>query len=210
MEVVGNNSIYNAGVYCMETRDGKKLYYGSALEINDAISRHLYALRRGYYYNSNKRPLQEAWDRDDLVSRVEHVSASSDDVRGMDTKQKESLQIALGELEQFYINLYASNGYLCNKHKSVTKHTSNKNRFSTYKRKIANMGANNPNSKYDEELVANILYFKQKGLKPKEIIELLLEHDINVNSKYIPQIGVTKWVHLEGKCPDWYKDEIAN
>ncbi|MBN1071527.1 hypothetical protein DVV81_10160 [Clostridium botulinum] len=202
MIVEGN--IYVAGVYEMATKKGTPLYNGSALECNDALSRHLYNLKRGYYMDTNKRILQLAYDREDLVFKVIHKSAFADEVRNMTMQQKEDLQKALSVIEQFNIEL--NKATVCNKQRTVTKHSSSPNKLTTYKRRQANTGVNNPNNKYDSELIANILYLKEKGLKPKKIVELLLEHDIDIKSSYISQIGVKKWIYLESKKPNWYNE----
>ncbi|MDF2820201.1 MAG: hypothetical protein K0R15_642 [Clostridiales bacterium] len=206
MEIVGENSIYNAGVYQFETKlEGKVLYVGSAIDIgNSCLSRHLYNLRRGLYMENNKRPIQEAWDRDDLCMRVIFVSASTNDVKDMTTEEKESLQIALSLIEEVNINLNRLT--VCNSHFKVSKHSSNKKDDTTSSlRHDINLGSLNPNVKYDETIIANILYLKEQGLKPKQIIELLLQQDIDVNTGYISQLGVFKWCHLESIKPDWYK-----
>ncbi len=190
-----------AGVYEMATKDGVILYNGSALEVNDALSRHLYSLKRGYYMETNKRPLQEAYDREDLVFYVIHVSAHNDEVRNMTEQQKEDLQKALGVLEQFNIRL--NKDTVCNSHMSVTKHSSNKNKMSTYKRRMANRGTLNPNTKYSELIIAEILWLKLNGYKPSEIVEYYKD----INQKYISSIGITKWIHLEPIKPDFIEDK---
>ncbi|UZP04862.1 hypothetical protein JW813_07595 [Clostridium botulinum] len=203
-KMIVEENIYVAGVYEMATREGTPLYNGSALECNDALSRHLYNLKRGYYMDTNKRILQLAYDREDLVFKVIHKSAFADEVRNMTMQQKEGLQKALSVIEQFNIEL--NKATVCNKQRKVTKHSSSPNKLTTYKRRQANTGVNNPNNKYDSELIANILYLKEKGLKPKKIVELLLEHDIDIKSSYISQIGVKKWIYLESKKPTWYNE----
>lgn len=198
-------NIYVAGIYALTTRGGKVLYVGSALECNDALSRHNYNVKRNKYIDTNKRKVQCAFDRDDLIFTILHVSAYSDDVRNMSIQQKEDLQEALSVLEKMYIDLYKDT--ICNCQLSVTKHSSNKNSFSTYKRRIANSGERNPRVVYDEILVSNILYLKQLGLKPKKIIELLLEHDIKVTNAYISRLGVDRWVHLDPQKPSWIDEK---
>lgn len=206
MKVIGD--IYCAGVYQMATKSGMILYVGSAIEVNDALSRHLFNLKRGYYINSNKRPLQEAYDREDIIFSVIHVSAHNDEVRNMTIEQKENLQKALGVIEQFNIELNKDS--VCNKMSKVSKWSTSPSYETTLKRRQANLGKNNPNAKYDETLISNILFLKEKGLKPKEIVEMLLEHDINVRQGYISQIGVEKWIYLKSQKPDWYKEVYVN
>lgn len=207
MEVKGN--IYCAGVYQMYTNEGIILYVGSGIECNDALSRHSYNLKRGLYTDTNKRPLQEAYDRKDLIFEVIHESSSADEVRNMTIKEKEDLQKALSVLEEFNIKLNIKT--VCNKQKKVKKHSSTKNKLTTYKRRLANKGANNPNSKYNEVIIAEILYFKLMGYKPKQIETLIGGHykDIDIKSSYISAIGVQKWIYLEPKKPEWFNGEVC-
>lgn len=194
-----------AGVYQMETLAGVPLYNGSSIEIGDALSRHLYNLKRGKYMNTNKRPLQLAYDREDLVFKVIHVSAFNDEIRNMTTQQKEDLQKALGVIEQFNIELNKKT--VCNKVMKVTKFSTSPSNKTSWKRHESNRGSKNPNSKYDTQVIANILYLKEQGLKPKKIMELLLENDININSNYISRIGADRWMYIESKCPSWFSNE---
>ena len=193
-----------AGVYQMAAKDGVVLYIGSSIECGDALSRHLYNLKRGYYMDSNKRLLQEAYDREDLVFSIIHISASNGDVRNMTIQQKEDLQKALGVIEQFNIELNKST--VCNKINKISKWSTSPTPETTERRRNANLGGSNPNAKYDETLIANIIFLKEKGFKPKEIVEMLLEHDINVHQGYISQIGVEKWIYLQSKKPEWFKE----
>lgn len=202
MKVLGN--IYVAGVYAMTTKAGVILYVGSALEVNDALSRHLFNLKRGHYINTNKRPLQLAYDREDIIFKVIHVSAHNDEVRNMTIQQKEDLQKALGVIEEFNIQL--NKNTVCNKMIKVSKWSTSPNEETTKKRRIANTGINNPHCRYDEELIANILWLKENRFKPKEIVEILLEHDIEVNRSYISALGVQKWIYLQSKKPSWFEE----
>lgn len=199
MKVIGD--IYCAGVYQMTTKSGVILYVGSAIEVNDALSRHLYSLKRGYHMNTNKRPLQEAYDREDIIFSIIHTSAHSDEVRNMTIEQKEDLQKALGVLEQFNIQLNKET--VCNKMSKVSKWSTSPSFETTLKRRQANTGINNPHCKYDEELVQNIIWLKDNGYNAKEIIEILLEQDIKMSKNYVYLIGKTKWKHLEGVKPEF-------
>lgn len=202
MVVKGETNV--AGVYEMATKAGVILYNGSAIEVGDALSRHLYNLKRGYYMNTNKRPLQEAFDRYDLVFYVIHKSAYNDEVRNMTTQQKEDLQKALGVIEQFNIEL--NKATVCNKIMKVTKSSSSPSNKTSWKRHTVNRGSKNPNNKHDTEVIANILYLKEQGLKPRQIIELLLEHDINIKNSYISRIGVDRWIYIQSVKPVWYME----
>jgi len=197
MEVLGN--IYVAGIYGIRCKGHDSyLYIGSAIEINDALSRHLYNLKRGLYANTNKAVLQKYYDMGELV--FETIKESSDEkVSNMTFEQKESLHEALSVLEEFYIKLYSKS--CCNCQKSVTRHSSNHDKFSTYKRRQANTGSNNPHSKYDEKMIAEILWLKSNGYSNKQIEQIY--KDKGIKSNYICAIGLTKWIYLEPIKPDY-------
>lgn len=205
MIVEGN--IYVAGVYAMCTRDGIILYVGSGIECNDCLSRHNYSLKRGLYTDKNKRPLQEAYDREDLIFKIIKISEFSKDVRNMTIEERKDLQKVLGVLEKFYIDLYKET--ICNKQRTVTKTSSSPNKMTTYKRRQANTGSNNPHAKYSEVIIAEILYFKLMGYKPKQIMKLIEgQYGIEIGNSYISAIGVQKWIHLEAKKPEWFESEV--
>ncbi len=205
MEVIGN--IYQAGVYGIRVKGEEGcIYVGSALEINDALSRHVYYLKRGLYADTNKAKLQEYYDMDSLEFIILHESEQKDKIRNMSTEEKENLDAAMSVLEVFYINLYKDT--VCNKQKGVTKHSSNKDEFSTIRRSKSNIGANNPNSKYTEELISNILWLKIEGYKAKNIMEILKEKGIDIRSQYINQIGLTKWIYAQAVKPTWIEKDI--
>ncbi|MFR5264469.1 hypothetical protein [Clostridium sp.] len=203
MVVEGNVRV--AGVYAMyitENGQEKILYIGSAIEINDALSRHLYHLKRGLYANTNKAILQRFYDLEELRFKVLRESKLVDKISEMSLKDKEAVQRSLEVLEQFYINLYRDT--ICNKMMIVRKHSSNKNSTSTYKRRRSNLGSKNPNSKFDEEIVSGILWLKENGYKAKDIKRFYESYDIN--DSYICRIGVNRWIHLEPKKPNFIKD----
>lgn len=207
MEVQGN--IRQAGVYGIKTKDEKVLYVGSSIEINDALSRHLYNLKRGNYMDNNKRPLQEAYDREDLIFYIIHESALNGEISTMTIREKETVQESLSVLEQFYINLYKNT--VCNCHKRVTKCSSNHNEETTLKRRQANLGNKNPNNKYSKELMEEILWLKENDYKLKEIEDIIKnQYNKDIKSGYIWHIGIDKWVGLESKEPKWISDYIAS
>mgnify|MGYP001226933805 CR=1 FL=1 len=200
MEVKGEIKV--AGVYQMATRAGKVLYVGSSIEIGNALTRHNYNLKRGKYADTNKRVLQEAYDRDDLIFEVIHKSAFNNEVRNMNIDQKENLQLALGVLEEFYINLNKET--ICNQQKTVHMRSSNKDKYSTIKRSKANLGSKNPNVKYSEKILAEILWMKLYGYKPRKIAEFYKD----IPQNYISCIGITKWIFLEPSRPDFIEEII--
>lgn len=177
MRIEGN--IYCTGVYYIEASDGKVLYVGSGREVNDALSRHLHFLKRGLYETTNKAILQREYDKDNLVFKVV--------VSGIFT------DLELSVLEQEHIKLNIKT--VCNKQKSVTRSSSNTDESTTIKRHNANVGGKNPMTKYSEQIIAEILWLKINGYKPKQIEEMYKEYQIS--NKYIYNIGVQKWIHLE-------------
>lgn len=200
IKIVGN--IYVAGVYCFKDKDGKVIYVGSSLECNDALSRHLYYLKRGLYEETNKSILQLKYDYNKLEFEILHTSEHDGSIKDMSNKEKEDLQKALSVLEKMYIDLYKDT--ICNKQRIVTKSSSNKNALTTYKRRLANMGAKNPNVKYDEKMIAEILWFKLNGYKPREIQEIIEDYyNVNINSNYISNVGVQKWLNIKPLEPDF-------
>ncbi len=196
------SDVYCAGVYGMRCKKSQEyLYIGSSLEINDALSRHLYYLKRGLYADTNKEIIQKYYDLGELVFEVVKESCH-DKVTEMSSQEKENLHKALSVLEQFYIEL--NKDTICNKQMTVKKFSSSPNKLSTYRRRMANIGNKNPNCLYDEKIIAEILWLKLNGYKPKEISRLIEEnYGIDINTKYISAIGLSKWIHIEGKKPDW-------
>lgn len=205
MVVKGETNV--AGVYEMATKAGVILYNGSAIEVGDALSRHLYNLKRGYYMNTNKRPLQEAFDRYDLVFYVIHKSAYNDEVRNMTVQQKEDLQKALGVIEQFNIEL--NKATVCNKIMKVTKFSTSPDNKTSWKRHEANRGMNNPNAKLDKKVIEWIAWFKENGYKPKAICEILEQQGINVKNSYISRIKADRWIYIQSVKPSFIESEVA-
>ncbi len=186
IKVVGN--IYVSGVYYLETvDDGKVLYVGSSKECNDALSRHLYFLKRGLY--KNKPELQKEYDNCNLQFRVFKLSDNDEE---------------MGRIEQECIHKHGLTNE--NIQTKVTRHSSNKNKLSTWKRRAANMGSSNPNCKYDESIIAEILWLKLNDYKPVQIAEIYKD----IPKEYISQIGIYKWINLEPMVPAFIKEQEAN
>lgn len=199
--VLGN--VYCAGVYGMRCKDSQEyLYIGSSLEINDALCRHLYYLKRGLYADTNKDILQKYYDLGigELVFEVVKESCN-DKVSEMSSQEKENLHKALSVLEEFYIGL--NKDTCCNKQMTVKKHTTSPNKLTSYRRRMMNTGERNPNSKYSETLISNILWLKLNGYKPAEIFEMLNEIGIDMSKQYINNIGLTKWIYATACKPEW-------
>jgi len=197
MEIKGD--IYCAGVYGMREKGSDKyLYIGSGLEINDCLSRHLYFLKRGLYADKKKAILQEKYDLQELVFEVIKESCHTK-ISEMSKEEKENLNKALSVLEQFYIEMYKDS--VCNTQKVVNRTSSNRDELSTIKRKRANIGSNNPNSRYNEMVISNILWLKMNGYKAKEIEEMY--KDIGIRGSYIYLIGAYKWIHLKPIKPSF-------
>ena len=199
MNVIG--TINCAGVYVLkDMATGEIKYIGSSVECNDALSRHLHYLKRGQYKDTNKALLQEIYDRETLVFEVLHRSEESEVVKNMSAIDKENLQIALSTLENFYIDLYKDT--IVNSQMSVKKHSSNKNSLSTFLRRRSNTGKLNPNNKYSETVISEILWLKLNGYNTNEISEFYKD----VSKTYIPSIGVSKWIFLEPVKPEFIVD----
>lgn len=202
MVVIGD--IYCAGVYSIsEKESGIVRYIGSSLECNDALSRHLHYLKRGLYKGTNKALLGELYDLNELLFTVIHKSELDEKIKDMSLKDKNSVNESLSVLEKMYIDLYKDT--VVNSQLSVKRHSSNQSKITTFKRRKSQIGSKNANVKYSEELIANILYLKIEGYKPKKILELLLENDINtdIKSTYLSSIGITKWLFIDPIKPSW-------
>lgn len=196
IEVDGN--IYGAGVYCFITKESKEvLYVGSSLEMNDALSRHLFHLKKSNYYDTNKRALQLAYDREDLIFWVLDVCAESDYIRNCSKADKAEMQNYLSILEEYTIDYYEET--VCNLQKYVTKHSSNKSKVTTYKRRMSNIGENNPNCKFSEDIIGNILWLKINGYKPREIAKIMAKIGVDIKDSYINQVGTARWIFAEPK-----------
>lgn len=202
-----------AGVYAIKSKsDNKVRYIGSAVECNDAYSRHASNLKFGKYYRTNKEILERYFYNDDLIFTILRESASNNEIKLMDKKQKDDLQIALSRLEMFYINLYANmkDSCICNAQFKVTKSSSNKNKFSTYKRSQANQSINNPrySGKLSEEIVSYILFFKQLGYKNRHIVKILEDNGIEfkMDTNYISRLGVDRYVAIKAIKPEWFNE----
>jgi hypothetical protein len=194
IKVAGN--IYCAGVYGIRTKEMKDyLYIGSAIEINDALSRHKHNLKNNKYNKGNKKVLQDKFDEgEQLIFEV--IWTSCFHSKNLNDEQKDALQEELSVIEEFYINFYR---ICCNCQKSVTKHSSNKDKLSTYKRQIANRGENNPHcTKLNKEKVKQIkIYQKNNTYNDKQLAEMY-----NVSLSHIRNIrDGNRWasVHIEDK-----------
>lgn len=201
MVVVGD--IYVAGVYAMKDAEGIVKYIGSGLNCNDRLSSHLYFLNRNLYSGTNKQELQDIYDRGELTFEIIKISESNSEVFNMTSEKKKALQEALSVLESFYIELYKDT--ICNKQKSVKKHSSNRDELSTLKRRKANIGTKNPNCKNDVLLIANIIWLKNNGYENREIEALI---NGVIKKEYISQLGKGKWNHIKPVKPEWI-DKIS-
>jgi hypothetical protein len=202
MKIIGN--IYCAGVYCLKNFETEEvLLVGSGIECNDRLSWYLYHLKRDLFEGTNKEPLQAIYDRGLLVFEMLHISEHSSEVKDMTDKEKEPLQQALSVLEKMYIDLYKDT--VLNVQMSVIKRSSNKDKFSTIKRRRANIGSKNPRSIYDEKIICEILWInKNTDLQPKEIIK---HYEGLIKQGYISRIGLDRFIYSVPVKPDWYKGE---
>lgn len=200
MKTVGD--IYTYGVYGIQTTEGKMVYVGSG-EINACMGRHLHFLKRGLYKDTNKAAMQKLYDLGVLEFIVIHESEQKDNYKTFTIAQREQLDEAMSVLEQLYISIYRDT--ICNSHNTVKRHSSNHDASTTDKRRKANTGELNPMNKYSEELISNILWLKENGYKPQDILEMLIEHEVdnNISKEYMSALGREKWIHLESKRPLW-------
>lgn len=201
-EVVGN--IYGMGIYCFKCND-EVLYVGGGM-INDRLQSHLFGMKRGKYEGTNKDILQRKYNIGELSFEVLHFSENNSTYINGTDKERKVIQQALEVLEQFYVNLYADS--ICNQVRKITKSSSSPNKLTTYKRRQANTGSKNPNVKYSEELISNILWMKLKGYKPRHIVKILEAQGIDINKSYISNVGITKWIYLEPIKPDFIESEV--
>jgi hypothetical protein len=155
-EVKGN--IYGLGVYCF-IADGKVLYVGSGM-MNDRLQSHIYMLKRGKYEGTNKDILQRKYNVGELIFEVLHFSENNSTyLNGTDAERK-AIQQSLETLEQFYYDLYKES--CCNKISNIKKFSTSPSNKTSWKRREANRGSNNPNAKIDKTIIEWIAWFKEK------------------------------------------------
>lgn len=193
--VIGN--IQGLGIYCFKA-NGKVLYVGSGM-MNDRLTNHLYHLKRNKYVGTNKAILQKYYDMEELEFEVLHFSKHNKEYLDFNIAQKEDLFEVLSTLEKLYIDMYKDT--ICNKQLRVSCHSSNRNRSSTLRRRKANLGERNPNKKYSEELVENILWLKENtDLRNREIADLILDKlAIEISPMYVANLGETRWIQIQAK-----------
>ncbi|WP_315114519.1 hypothetical protein [uncultured Clostridium sp.] len=192
------------GIYCFKDINGKILYVGSGM-MNNRLQTHLYNFKRGLYEDTNKKVLQHTYNCGNLIFEVLHFSENNTTYLNGTDDERKAIQTALEVLEQFYVDLYKDT--ICNKIERITKTSSSPNRLTTHKRRKANLGNKNPNAKYSEKMIAEILWLKLNGYKPREIEEFY--KDINIKSNYISSIGTYKWIHTEPIKPDFIKEKAS-
>lgn len=200
---VEEGNIYCAGVYAFKTKDSDEIIYvGSALEINNAFSRHLHNLKNNKYASTNKLELQEEYNNNNLVFCVIKKSVFSKRLKYMSKEDKINIQKELSVLEQFYINLYKDT--VCNKQKTVHKRLSSVTKKENRRRSQVKKGENNCNCKYKEEMIANIIYLKENNYKRKDIKKLIdKNYGVDINEDYISRFGKDRWVDVKAKKPNF-------
>ena len=195
LKVEGN--IYGLGVYCFKDVSGKVLYVGSGM-MNDRLQTHLYNLKRGLYENGNKNILQSTYNCGNLIFEVLHYSKNNSEYLNGTDKERQSIQESLEVLEQFYIDLYKDT--VCNKMKKIHKFSTSPSKLTTYKRRNANRGINNPNAKRDENIIAEILWLKCNAkMKNKDIA-----NHYDLPKQYVFRIGYDRWLSLTPIKPEWF------
>lgn len=199
IEIKGN--IYGMGCYSFKDNTGKVLYIGSGM-MNDRLQNHEYYLKRGLYENTNKKVLQQEFEKDNLIFEVLHFSENNSEYLNGTDSERMAIQEALEVLEQFYYNMYKDT--CCNKIKRIRKTSSSPNKMTTYKRKQANMGSNNPNCYVlTEETASEILWLKQNTkMKNKEIADIY-----KCRANLISRVGKDRWLSVNKIKPSWYEEE---
>jgi hypothetical protein len=192
--------LFYIGVYALKV-DGVTRYIGSGM-LNDRKDNHQRNLRQGLYNNTNKQVLQDAFENGNLSMEVLHCSVSNS--RYLNATKEEQIEAltSIGIFEQLYYNIHKNTA--CNSMRKITKFSTSPTQETTLKRSMANRAEKNPNIKYDPKVIANILFLKEIGLKPKEIIELMQKQGIVIAKNYIYLIGKTKWLNHYSECPEWY------
>lgn len=209
IKVLGD--IYGSGIYVFCDDKGDIKYVGSSIEINNRLSTHKQNLQKGKYKENNKSVIQGLYDAGLLTFKVIKIVKTLDELRQMNNEEKKILLDVLAELEEHYIKIYSKEYKLCNIHKHITKASSNRDNDTTIKRRNSNLGTKNPNVKFSEELIRNIIWFKQQGYKPSKILDILVDKGINIKAPYLSLIGVTKWVQCNnrGLEPLWYTRKVS-
>lgn len=202
-EVKGN--IYGLGVYCLRD-DEQILYVGSGM-MNDRLQSHLYMLKRGKYEGTNKDILQRKYNIGELSFEVLHFSENNPTYINGTDEQRKAIQQSLETLEQFYYNLYHET--VCNKISKIRKFSTSPDSSTSWKRREANKGSNNPNAKLSETVIKWIAWFKENGYKPREIVKLLEQQGINVKNSYISRIKADRWIYIQGVKPSFIESEVA-
>lgn len=176
-----------SGVYSLETLEGKILYIGSSKLLSNALSRHVYYLKRGLYASTNKSVLQQAYESNNLAFNI--------------IKYCEPNDYELASIEQQHIKLNADS--ICNYEITVKRHSSNRDKLTAYRRRLNSRGANNPNAKYDEQVISEILWLKiNTSMRPAEIAK-----HYDLSNMYISAIGTQKWIYTQPRIPEWYLKE---
>lgn len=175
------------GIYGLIDKENDYIYLGQSADISRRWSNH------GSYLKKNEHRYKEI------------QNAYNKGVLGW-TILEECLEEELADREDWWFKNAPKMGYIVvNKQKFGKKEHRVKDTSLMQK---AQTGSNNPNCRYDEELIQNVIWMKDNGYSAKEIIEILLEHDIEMNKNYVYLIGKTKWKHLEGVKPEFI-EEVA-
>ncbi len=171
------------GIYGIEDIATGNLYVGQSTDIAKRWSNHASFMKSGIH---RYKELQEAYSED--CKRVKY------------TILEECTKDQLQEREDFWLkHVDRIDGWiLINKQKSGGKNKVVKDTSNMCK---AQSGRNNGNCKYDEKIIAEILWLKLNGYKAKDIEEMYEE--VGIKSNYIYLVGVKKWIHLEPVKPNF-------
>ncbi|NMM64383.1 nuclease [Clostridium sp. P21] len=176
------------GVYGIKTMQGVVKYIGSALEVNDAYSRHRTNLINGDYYETNKHELQALFNQEDLIFYV----------------IKECKRDDLDKEETKYIKLYYKT--IVNRDKKGKRRKNKSTPEETLKRRQSNLGENNPhNTCLTEKDASEILWLKKNTkIKQKDIAQ---EYECSPN--LVSRIGNDRWKSIESIKPTWLLEKLG-
>lgn len=190
-----NNKIYTynyvpngSGIYCLvDLKTETIIFIGATLKFSGALSSLKHSLKNNKFLGTRRNIIQEAYNNKKLMFYV------------IEQIPKENVDLMQVNYEM-YVAL--NKNTVCNYFKRTTMFSSNGNPDTHDKRHKNALGANNPNCKFSEEKVTEILWLKEHtNLSFTKIAEMYDTTQPNVS-----RIGVSAWLHLSPKKPKWFKD----
>lgn len=173
-----------SGVYGIKDNVSNQwLYVGAGKEMNNRFSTHISTLLSGKHRN---KKLQEHFinvNGDITIVVLEYGT----NLKELEEKWMEELKPLYSDPSRTGLGFFQS-----------------KNPESTRKRRAANLGSNNPNSKYDSKDIASIIWLKHNGYRNCDIAKMY-KH-IGISENYISCLGVTKQVHIKSIKPEFISE----